>query len=199
MSPRTVPSVVVHQDGGGKYATNAQKIRARNNITIGTWNVRTLRSSGKLKELMHKMNRYRWAVLGLCEVHWKNIGKTTTEEGHTLYFSGEEDKHLNDVGFLIHKDIMNTIMGCRPISSRLITSHLRAARFNITIIQAYAPTSDYDDQAVDDFYDQIQEVIDQTPKERYSHCAGGLECKGRKGCLQELKRNMWKILQHRIK
>ncbi|KAF6040825.1 hypothetical protein EB796_000858 [Bugula neritina] len=127
---------------------------------------------------MHEMNRYRWAVLGLCGVHWKNIGKTTTEEGHTLYFSGEEDKHLNDVGFLIHKDIMNTIMGCRPISSRLITSHLRAARFNITIIQAYAPTSDYDDQAVDDFYDQIQEVIDQTPKERYSHCAGGLECKG---------------------
>ncbi|XP_012941069.1 craniofacial development protein 2-like [Aplysia californica] len=55
-------------------------------------------------------------------------------------------------------------MGCRPISSRLITIRLRAVPFNITIIQAYAPTSDYDEQAVGGFYDQIQEVIDQTPK-----------------------------------
>ncbi|XP_012934855.1 uncharacterized protein LOC106011070, partial [Aplysia californica] len=55
-------------------------------------------------------------------------------------------------------------MGCRPISSRLITIRLRAVPFNITIIQAYAPTSNYDEQAVKGFYDQIQEVIDQTPK-----------------------------------
>ena len=53
-------------------------------------------------------------------------------------------------------------MGCRPISSRLITICLRATPFNITIIQAYAPTSDYDD--VEDFYEQLQEVLDQTPK-----------------------------------
>ena len=43
-SKRTAPSVA-HQDGGKKYATavTTSKIRARNNITIGTWNVRTLR------------------------------------------------------------------------------------------------------------------------------------------------------------
>ncbi|XP_012940431.1 uncharacterized protein LOC106012332 [Aplysia californica] len=55
-------------------------------------------------------------------------------------------------------------MGCRTISSRLITIRLRAVPFNITIIQAYAPTSDYDEQAVKGSYDLIQEVIDQTPK-----------------------------------
>ena len=59
---------------------------------------------------------------------------------------------------------MNTVMGCRPVSSRLITIRLRAVPFNITIVQAYAPTSDYDDNEKEKFYDQLQNVIDQTPK-----------------------------------
>ena len=39
-----------------------------------------------------------------------------------------------------------------------------AAPFNITIVQAYAPTSDYDDNKIEEFHDQLQNVIDQTPK-----------------------------------
>ena len=67
------------------------------------------------------------------------------------------------VGFFVHKDIVNTVMGCRPVSSRLITIRLRAIPFNITIVQVYAPTSDYDDNEIEECYDQLQNVIDQTP------------------------------------
>ena len=86
------------------------------------------------------------------------------QEGHKLYYSGRDDKHQQGVGFLCHKNTVNCVMGCRPISSRLITIRLRATPFNITIIQAYAPTSDYDDDDIEDFYEQLQEVLDQTPK-----------------------------------
>ena len=41
---------------------------------------------------------------------------------------------------------------------------LKASPFNITIIQAYAPTTEYDDDDIEDFCDQLQEVIDQAPK-----------------------------------
>ena len=164
-SPRAAPSAA-HQGGGGKCATGVtnSQLRARNNITIGTWNVRTLREAGKVEELTHEMNRYRWNILGLCEMRWKNIGETSTQEGHKLYFSGRDDTHEQGVGFLVHKDNVNCVMGCRPISSRLITIRLCATPFNITIIQAYAPTTDYSDEDVEDFYEQLQEVIDQTPK-----------------------------------
>lgn len=116
----------------------------------------------KLEELTHEMKRYRWNILGLCEVRWKNFGETSTPDAHTLYFSGNKDKHEQGVGFLVHKDTVNAVMGCRPVSSRLITIRLKASPFNITIIQAYAPTSDYEDEEVEDFYDQLQKVIDQT-------------------------------------
>ena len=81
-----------------------------------------------------------------------------------MFSSVEEDKHEHCVGFLVHKDIVNTVMGCRLVSSRLITIRMRAVPFNITIVQTYAPTSDYDDNKIDEFYDQLQNVFDQTPK-----------------------------------
>ena len=106
---KAAPSAV-HQDGGVNYATGASsKIRGKDIITIGTRNTRTLRAAGKLQELTHKIDRYRSNILGLCEMRWKNFGETTTEEGHKVFFSGKEDKHEHGVGFLVQKDIVNTV------------------------------------------------------------------------------------------
>ena len=57
----------------------------------------------------------------------------------------KEDKHDRGVEFFVHRDIVNTVMGCRPVSSRLITIHLRTAPFNIEIVQECALASDYDE------------------------------------------------------
>ena len=73
--------------------------------------------------------------MGLCEMRWKNFGEMLTDDGHKVYFSGEEGKHEYGVGFLVHKDVVGAVLGCQPVSSRLISIRLRAAPFNITIIQ----------------------------------------------------------------
>ena len=70
----------------------------------------------------------------------------------------------SNVGFLVHKDMGSAVLGCRPVSSRLNSIRLRTAPFNVTIIQVYAPTSGHDDNEVDNFYRQRQEIIDQTLK-----------------------------------
>ena len=78
---------------------------------------------------------------------------------------------------------MNTVMGCRPVSSRLISVRLRAVPFNITIVQAYAPTSDYDDNKIEEFYDRLQNAIDQTPKKDIFVVLGDWNAKvGRDAC-----------------
>ena len=81
-------------------------------------------------------------------------------EGHKLYFSGSEDGHEYGDIFLIHKDTVNAFMGCQPVSCQLITIRLKASTLNITIIQAYGLTTNYDDDDVKDFYDQLQEDVD---------------------------------------
>ena len=98
-------------------------------------------------------------------MRWKTSGEIPTDGGHRVYFSRNEDKHERGVGFLVHKDIVKSVIGCRPVSSRLMTVQLRASPLNITIIQVYAPRSSYDDSDVDEFYRELQPLVDQTPKQ----------------------------------
>ena len=56
-------------------------------------------------ELTHEMDSYRWHILGLCEMRRKNFGKTATEEGHKVFFSGKEDKHEHaGAGDISHRE-----------------------------------------------------------------------------------------------
>ena len=106
-------------------------------------------------------------------MRWRNFGEMSTDDGYKVYFSGEEDRPEYGVGFLVHKDKVTTVLGCRPVSSRLISICLRTAPFNIIIIQVDAPTSGHDDSDVDHFYQQLQENHRPNTKEGHSR---GLEC-----------------------
>ena len=164
--PRTAPSVS-HQGRGDKWATGGtptKKIRGRREMTIATWNIRTMAQTGKLQEVIHDLDRYVWHVVGLCETRWKTFGEHLTDDGHVLYYSGEMNKHINGVGFLVNKSIRNSVLGCCSVSSRLITIRLRASPFNITIIQVYAPTSEHKDEEIEEFYTQLQATIHKTNK-----------------------------------
>ena len=92
---------------------------------------------------------------------WRNNNRG---EGHKVFFSGKGHKHEHGVGLLVHIGIVNTVIGCRPVSSRLITNRLKAVPLNLTVVQVYAQTSNYDENEIEIFYDQLQNVIDQTPK-----------------------------------
>ena len=71
---------------------------------------------------MHEMDMYKWGILGLCELRLKQSGEITTDKGHRVYYSGRGEKHEQGPGFLAHKGlIVKTAIGCRPISSRLMS------------------------------------------------------------------------------
>ena len=86
-----------------------------------------------------------------------------SSDGRQVCFSDVERREYG-LGFLVHKDMVSAVLGCRPVSNRLISIRFRAASLNITIIQVYASTAGHDGNEVDNFYQQLQEIIDQTPK-----------------------------------
>ena len=65
------------------------KLRGREDITIATWNLRILKTLCQLEELLYEIDRYKWNVLGLCEMRSKNSGEILTDDvfqwkrGHT--------------------------------------------------------------------------------------------------------------------
>ena len=46
----------------------------------------------------------------------------------------------------------------------MISVHFQGKPFNITVIQAYAPTSNAEEAKVEQFYEDIQELLELTPK-----------------------------------
>ena len=132
--------------------------------TIGTWNVRTLYACGKIYELTHELSRYHWDIIGLCEVRWTGFGETSTDEGHRLWFSGDDKKHTQGVAFIVRKEIASSVISCTPISSRMISIRISAKPHNITIIQVYAPTTDHTDDEVEEFYELLETTMKNAPR-----------------------------------
>ena len=73
-------------------------------------------------------------------------------------------KHQYGVAFIVRKEVVGNIVSCTPISSRLISVLISVRPHKITVIQVYAPTSDHEDQAVKQFYEQLDSIIAKTPK-----------------------------------
>ncbi|XP_070187683.1 uncharacterized protein [Littorina saxatilis] len=161
----TAPSVV-QQGGSEKYATGEKtnNILGNDSIDVATWNMRSVRQDEELKKLVHEMESFPWHVIGLCDMKWKNFGEVEVDKGHKLYYSGNDQIYGNGVGFLVNNNIKNSVLGCNPISSSIITIRLRAKPSNITVIQVYAPTSDYDDEYIEEFYTKLQVVTNKVNK-----------------------------------
>ena len=47
----------------------------------------------------------------------------------------------------------------------MISVHLQGKPFNITVIQVYAPTSNTEEAEVERFYEDLQDLLELTPKE----------------------------------
>ncbi|XP_069982173.1 craniofacial development protein 2-like [Penaeus vannamei] len=162
----TALSIDDRQDGSEKYVTEDQTIKlklAKNKFITGTWNVRTMYCQGELKELTYELERYKWNVVGLAETRWTGAAEIATEEGHKLWYSGEEKEHMKGVGFLVHKNSVKSVLECTPISSRIISIRLAAKPQNISIIQVYAPTKASDEEILEQFYKESEERIKQIP------------------------------------
>lgn len=63
-----------------------------NNLTclqVGTWNVRTMNSSGKLKNIKIEMDKTKLDILGLCEVKWKGTRDFVSGKYQMIYSGGD--------------------------------------------------------------------------------------------------------------
>ena len=63
---------------------------------------------------------------------------------------------------------------------RMISVHLRGKPFNITVIQVCAPTSNAEEAEVEQSYEDLQDLLEPTPKKGCSFSHRGLEFKSRK-------------------
>ena len=139
-----------------------KKLKAATDLLkIGTWNVQTLRSPGKLELLRNEMTPYECDILGLAEVRWTGVGELN---GGEVIWSGEEKNHMRGVGFLLSKRAKDALLGYNPVNSRIIVARFSGTPLNIAVIQVYAPTADSTEEDIETFYGQLEHTIEELPK-----------------------------------
>ena len=135
-------------------------------------------NQGKLEVIEREMARVNVDILGISELKWTGMGEFNSDD-HYIYYCGQESLRRNGVAITVNKRVQNSVLRGNLKNDRMISVHLQGKPFNITVIQIYASTSNGEEAEVEWFYEDLQDLLELTPKKDILHYSG-LECKSRK-------------------
>ena len=109
------------------------------------------------------MARVNVGILGISELKWTGMGEFNSDD-HDIYYCGQESLRRNGVAIMVNKRVRNAVLGCNLKNDRMISVGLQGKAFNITVMQVYAPTSNTEEAEVERFYEDLQDLLELTPK-----------------------------------
>ena len=125
------------------------------------------------------MARVNIDILGISELKWTGMGEFNSDD-HYIYYCGQESLRRNGVAIMVNKRVRNAVLGCNLKNDRMISVHFQDKPFNITVIQAYARTSNAEEAEVERFYEDLHRPFRTNTQNRCPFHYRGLECKSRK-------------------
>ena len=87
-------------------------------------------------------------------------------DDHCIYYFWQESFRRNGVAITVNKRVQNAILGCSLKNDKMIFVHFEGKPFTMTVIQDYAPTSNAEETEVEWFYEDLQELLELTPKKK---------------------------------
>ena len=115
------------------------------------------------KKQNHEMTRVNIDILGISELKWTRMGEFNSDN-HYIYYCRQESLRRNGVAIMVNKRVQNAVLGCDLKNDRMISVCFQDKPFNITVIQVYAPTSNAEEAEGEWFYEDLQDLIELTPK-----------------------------------
>ena len=112
-----------------------------------------------MQAVKQEMARVNINILGISELKWTGMGEFNSDD-HYFYYCGQESLRRNGVAIMVNKRVQNGVLACNLKNDRMISVHFQGRSFNITVIQAYAPTSNAEEAEVELFYEDLKDPID---------------------------------------
>ena len=85
-------------------------------------------------------------------------------DDHYIYYCGQKSLRRNGGAIMVNKRLQNAVLGCNLKNNRIISVRFQGKPFNIMVIQVYAPTSNAEEAEVEWFYEDLQDLLEQTPQ-----------------------------------
>ena len=84
-------------------------------------------------------------------------------DDHNIYYCGKESLRRNGVAIIVNKS-PKCITWIQSQNDRMISFHFQGKPFNITVIRVYALTNNAEEAEVEWFYEDLQDLLEITPK-----------------------------------
>ena len=136
------------------------------------------------------MARVNIDILGISELKWTGVGDFNSDD-HYIYYCEQESLRRNGVATMVNKSVQNAELGCNLKNDRMISVHFQGKLFNIMVIQVYVPTSNAEEAEVEQFYEDLQDILELKPPKKCPFHYRGLECKSRKSRNTWSNRQIW--------
>ena len=85
-------------------------------------------------------------------------------DDHYIYYCGQESLRRNGVAIKLNKRVLNAVLGCNLKNDKMLSVRFQGKLFNIMVIQVYAPTSNAKEAEAEWFYEDLQDLLELTPK-----------------------------------
>ena len=81
-----------------------------------------------------------------------------------IFCCGQESLRRNGVAIIVNRRVRNAVLGCNLKNDRMISVDFQGKPFNMAVIQAYAPTSNTEEAEVEQFCEDLQDLLELTSK-----------------------------------
>ena len=122
------------------------------------------------------MARVNVDIVGISKLKWTGMGEFNSDD-HYIYYCGQESLRRNGVATMVNRRVRNAVLGCNLKNDRMISVHFQGKPFNITVIQVYASTSNAEEPEVERFYEDLQDLLELTPKKDVLYTIGDYNAK----------------------
>ena len=123
-------------------------------------------------------------IVRISELKWTRMGEFNSDDLH-IYYCGQGSIRRIGVALAVNKRARKAVLGCNLKNDRMISVHFQSKPFSITVIQVYAPTTNIKEAKVEWFHDDLQDLLELTPKKGVLFITGtGTQKEEVKTCLE---------------
>ena len=132
-------------------------------------------NQGKLEVVKQEMARVNINILGIGELKWTRNSEFNSDD-HYIYYCGQESLRRNGLAIIVNKSPKcRTWMQSQKWQNDLCS--FPSKPLDITVIQVYAPTSKAEEAGVEWFYEDLQDLLELTPRKDVLFIIGDLNAK----------------------